>query len=86
MTLFCWSSPVFGLTRLTFTLLVQTNDCLCLWLQFSLIIIVLVKNLNDNPPMFQEPVYKFNVSEVANCADVHEKAPFPLRVNVYLGQ
>lgn len=62
----CWSSPVCCLTRLAFTRLAHTNDRLCPWLQFPLTIVVLVKNLNDNPPWFQEALYKFNVSEVGN--------------------
>lgn len=66
MALFCWSSLVFCLSGLAFTPLAHTNDCLCLWLQVPFTIVVLVKNLNDNPPMFQQTVYKFNVSEVGN--------------------
>lgn len=72
----CWSRPVFCLTRLAFTPLPHTNGCLCLWPQFPFIIIVLVKDLNDNPPVFQQMVYKLNVSEVGNRSDPYKKRPF----------
>uniref|UniRef100_H3C212 Cadherin domain-containing protein n=1 Tax=Tetraodon nigroviridis TaxID=99883 RepID=H3C212_TETNG len=41
--------------------------------QFPFIIVVLVKNLNDNPPEFQQTVYKLNVSESKNITNI--KAP-----------
>lgn len=60
----CRSSLVFCLTRLASTALSYTHDCSCLWFQFPFSIRVVVKNVNDNSPWFQQEVYKFNVSEV----------------------
>lgn len=60
----CRSSLVFCLTRLASTALSHTHDCSCLWFQSPFSIGVLVKNVNDNAPWFQQEVYKFNVNEV----------------------
>lgn len=74
----CRSSLVLCLTRLAFTALNHTHDCSCLWFQFPFIVAVVVKNLNDNSPSFQQAVYKLSVNEVGKLIRHFRKDLFSL--------